>query len=353
MKKQERPYKLSGIVFIILLGIGFAANPVFAQEKVTVANKLAEALKYYTDTTVMDFDKGIAVARGLFERDDLVPQDSIAIYEVLSILTYAKGEEYFKKSFSYLDKISGIGPCVIHLPHEIWPQELRDKWYEMLKVKESLACPEESKSGIKTIAIMEFDNFSIGKYQEKLGPIGKGLADFFEHDFGKISSMKVVERDKINYVLKEHELQKSGAVDRSTAVRAGKILGAKYMVFGSITQLDDRQTRMVVRVVSVETSEIIASVDKEARPQYSKLEKELVEELAKKLDVTLSDEIKALIKEGGTESLDATTLYAKGLEYMDRYDYKKAYEFFKKAYDLDNSFAEAKRKMEIYRPLAS
>jgi hypothetical protein len=38
---------------------------------------------------------------------------------------------------------------------------------------------------------------------------------------------------------------------------------------------------------------------------------------------------------------------------MDRYDYKKAYEFFKKAYDLDKNFVEAKRKMEIYQPLAT
>ncbi len=321
-----------------------------AQEDKKISDVLAEALKYYNEG---DFDKGIDIAQALFNRKDLLPQDSIAIYEVLGILTYAKGEDYRKQSFAYLDKISEVGPCVIHLPHEIWPAELRHKWYEILKEKESLSCPEEDKSNIKTIAIMEFDNYSIGEYQEKLGPIGKGLADFFEHDFGKISTMKVVERDKINYVIKEHELQKSGMVDRSTAVRAGKLLGAKYMVFGSITQLDDKHTRMIVRVVDVETSEIIASVDREDKPEYSRLEKELVEELAKKLDVTLSDDIKALIREGGTESLDATALYAKGLEYMDRYDYKKAYEFFKKAYELDNNFVEAKRKMEIYQPLAT
>jgi len=47
------------------------------------------------------------------------------------------------------------------------------------------------------------------------------------------------------------------------------------------------------------------------------------------------------------------SLYAKGLEYMDRYDYKKAYDFFKQAYELDNTFVEAKRKMDIYRPLAT
>ncbi|MFQ6008215.1 MAG: CsgG/HfaB family protein [Candidatus Zixiibacteriota bacterium] len=350
MKSQKKFGKTLFRSFMASLAVVFFVGTTSAQEEVSVAEKLAEALTYYDNA---QFDQGIAIAQSLFERDDLKPQDSIAIYEVLGILTYAKGDEYHKKAFSYLEQISKVGPCIIHLPREMWPQELRDQWFGVLKAHSSLACPEEAKSGIKTIAFMEFDNFSVGKYQEQLGPLGKGLADFFEHDFGKISSMKVIERDKINFVLKEQELQKSGAVDRSTAVQVGKILGAKYMVFGSITQLDDRNTRMVVKVVSVETSEIIASVDKEGAPHYVKLEKALVEELAQKLDVKLSDEVKSLIQEGGTESLDALALYNKALEYQDRYDYNKAYEFFKKAYELDNSFIEAKRKMEIYQPLAA
>jgi TolB-like protein len=350
MKSQKQFGKVLFRLFLTGVTVVFFAGSTLAQQEASVAEKLAQVLTYYDKA---QFDTGLAIAQSLFKRDDLKPQDSIAIYEVLGILTYAKGDEYHQKAFTYLDRISKVGPCIIHLPREIWPQELRDQWFEVLKAHASLACPEDAKSGLKTIAIMEFDNFSVGKYQEQLGPLGKGLADFFEHDFGKISSMKVIERDKINYVLKEQELQKSGAVDQSTAVRVGKILGAKYMVFGSITQLDDRNTRMVVKVVSVETSEIIASVDKEGAPNYVKLEKGLVEELAQKLDVKLSDDVKSLIQEGGTESLDALALYNKGLEYQDRYDYNKAYEFFKKAYELDNSFVEAKRKMEIYQPLAA
>jgi TolB-like protein len=326
-------------------------STIHAQSNATVAQKLAEALELYL---ALDFEGGMKIANDQLKRADLTPQDSIGIYAVLSLLTYVKGEDFRKQSFTYLDKIAGVGPCVVNLPQDIWPAELRKQWYEILKAHDQIACPEEGpKSDIKTIAIMEFDNFSVGKYQEQLGPLGKGLADFFEHDFGKITSMRVIERDKVNFILQELELQKSGAVDQATAVRAGKVLGAKYMVFGSLTQLDDRQARMMVKVVSVETSEIIASVDKEGPPQYTKMEKELVEELAKKLDVQVSDEASAMIKQGGTESLDATAYYAKGLEYMDRYDYKKAYEFFKKAYDLDKNFVEAKRKMEIYQPLAT
>ena len=326
----------------ILLGM---APAVSAQS--SVADQLAEALQMYIE---LDFDKGLEIAEGLLERDDLTAQDSVAVYEVLSILTYAKGQKYQQLSFQYLDRIAQIGPCLTPMPQEIWPQELRDRWFRIVKAQNALTC--EYNEGLKTIAVMKFDNFSTGKYQEELGLLAHGLADFFEYDFQKISDLTVIERDKVEYILEELELQKTGAVDQTTAVKVGKILGAKYMVFGSITQLDDDHARMVVRVVSVETSEIVASVDKEGKPKYSEMEKELVKELAQKLDVTLSEKTLGEIDEGGTESMDAQTHYAKGLRYMDDYQYGKAYEHFKTAYEMDPEFTEAKRKMEIYRPLA-
>ncbi len=336
-------------VAVCLLLVGALAS-VRAQESESVADRLSEALDLYTVGKIAD---GLHIAQDLLKRDELTSEDSIAIYEVLSILTYSKGVDYMKASIDYLQKIAKVGPCLIRLPREFWPSELRTEWYRIQNAQNALYCADMQTSDVKTIAIMEFDNFSIGKYQEELGPIGKALADFFEHDFGKISDLRVVERDKINFVLDELALQRSGQVDQSTAVRVGKILGAQKMVFGSITQLDNDHTRMVVRVVDVETSEIIASVDKEGRPNYVKLEKELVEELAQILEVPIDDEVKEAIKESGPESTDAMAYYSKGLEKMDKYNYKEAYELFKKAYELDNSFVEAKRKMDIYRPLAS
>jgi len=336
------------VMMLALAVLSFTSQTVMGTDDSGVADKLALALNYYSE---LDFDKGLETANSLLERSDLTAKDSVAIFETLSIITYAKGEKYLNQSIDYLQKISEIGPCVSRLPQEIWPRELRDKWYKILKVKNQLVCEEETSSGIKTIAIMEFDNHSIGKYQEELGFLSKGLADFFQHDFAKISTLRVVERDKIDFILKEIELQQAGAVDKATAVKVGKILGAQLMIFGSITQLDDKNTRMVIRVVKVETSEIIASVDKEGKPEYSRMEKELVKELAETLDIKLDNKIKDAINEGGTVSLDATTYYSMGLDYMDRYDYKNAYDHFKKAYELDNNFVEAKRKMEIYRPL--
>jgi len=341
--------KAAGLLIAVLMAVGAVAqssDPVPASND--IADKLAKAVDYYSN---LEFDSGLTMTQGLLGRPDLTAKDSIAIYEVLSLINYAKGQEFQRQAFGYLEKISAIGPCVLNLPRELWPTELRDRWYKLTKAKEMLVCPSEADPAIRTIAIMEFDNYSVGKFQEELGYLAKGLADFFQHDFSQISSLKVVERDKIDYVLGELELQQSGKVDKETAARVGKMLGAQLMVFGSITQLDSRSTRMIVRVVKVETSEIIASVDKEGKPDYLALEKELVKDVAEKLDIMLTDQTKLVLQESGTESMDAVKLYSMGLDYMDKYDYVKAYECFRSAYEKDNTFTEAKRKMEIYRPL--
>lgn len=340
-------------VCLVLIALGLSlttAVPAAAQEDASLSAKLAEALDH---RIYGRFDEGIALASSLLERENLSDEDKIAIYEVLSIIYFSKGEEYYSKSYDYLKQISGIGPCVIKLPHDIWPKGLRRKWYSLVSAQDALTCPDTSSTDIKTIAVMPFDNNSVGKYQEKLGALGAGLASFFQYDFGKISALTIVERDKIDYILEEQKLSESGKVDQATAIKAGRILGAQLMVFGSFTQIDDDQTRVVVRAVNVETSEIMASVSEDGKPDYFDLEKTLVEKLCNELNIQLSGEDKQLIDLGGTESLDATTLYSKGLEFEDKYDYKNAYEYFKQAYDMDQNFAEAKRKMEIYRPLAT
>jgi len=340
-------------VCLILLALGLSlatAVPTVAQEDASLSAKLAEALDH---RIYGRFDEGIALANELLERENLSDQDRIAVFEVLSIIYFSKGEEYYNKSYEYLQQISGIGPCVIKLPHDIWPKGLRRQWYSMASAKDALTCPDTMDTGIKTIAVMPFDNNSIGKFQEELGALGAGLASFFQYDFSKISSLTIVERDKIDYILEEQKLSESGMVDQATAIKAGRILGAQLMVFGSFTQIDNKQTRVVVRAVNVETSEIIASVSDEGKPDYFSLEKSLVEKLCNELNIKLTGQDKQLINLGGTESLDATTLYSRGLEFEDQYDYKNAYDLFKQAYDLDQNFAEAKRKMDIYRPLAT
>jgi len=64
------------------------------------------------------------------------------------------------------------------------------------------------------------------------------LRDLFTTEFVDQGSSKIrlIERDRIAEILKEQNFGKSGDVDTSTIVAAGKLLGVKYMVTGKITR---------------------------------------------------------------------------------------------------------------------
>ncbi len=333
------------VTALLLCAILFATAD--SQDKNAVSDVLIKAYDMYFET---DFDEAIVSAELLLERTDLTPRDSIAVFEFLGVCNYAKGTKHFEKAYDYLNRIAGVGPCLNPLPQVFWPKQLCDRWFSLMKSKEILNCSAD-EAGVKTIAFLPFDNYSVGEYQEKLGKLGHALAEFFAHDFGKVSSLKVIERNKMDFLLDEVKLSQEGITSQSAAIKVGKMLGAQLMVFGTISQIDDRHARMVAKVVKVETSEIVASVDQEGKPDFNSMQKQLVEELAEKLDTELSDDAKSKLGQGGSDSFDALYHYSLGLEYMDSYDYKNAYENFKKAYDMDEKFIQAKEKMDIYRPL--
>ncbi len=350
--KKSRIYGwvLIGIFAVII----FLNTPTFAQAKEErIADVLSKSLELHTWGK---FDEGIALANGLLARKGLAPQDSIAIYEILSIIYNCKGDKFKQTSLEYLEKISKIGPCLINLPRESWPSGLRQDWYKITyNDMKTFTCDSKSEdttpTKIRTIAVpLPFENSSIGEFQTKLGGIGTGLSQSFIGDFNKISNLKIVERDKIDFLIKEQQLAKSGVVDESSAIKAGKILSAHLMIFGGFTQIDKNNTIMVARVVNVETSEVIAVIDQKGGSNYFEMEKEIVRKICDELDIVLSEQETKQVELGGTESLDATAQYALGLEYEDKYDYPKAFEHFKKACEIDPNFTEAKKKVDIYRP---
>src|SRR5262249_39695205 len=87
------------------------------------------------------------------------------------------------------------------------------------------------------IAIWEFENHAETSWwsHNDMGPAARNTIDT-EFSENKLLSDKfsVVERDKLNMVLKEQGLAQSGAVDPASAAKVGKILGVKYIVLGGI-----------------------------------------------------------------------------------------------------------------------
>ena len=71
---------------------------------------------------------------------------------------------------------------------------------------------------------------------------------------------RVVERDKLDMILQEQKLSRTKLVDRSTALRLGKLIASQSIIIGSIIETRTGM-EIVARMIDTETSEILTTQD--------------------------------------------------------------------------------------------
>jgi TolB-like protein len=101
-----------------------------------------------------------------------------------------------------------------------------------------------------TVAVLYFDNNSIGADRADYEGIGKGLADLLITDLAANPNVRVVERERIQKLIEEQNLVRSGAIDNQTAVQLGKLLGVRHMITGGF--MSDGRGTMVLTARSIE-----------------------------------------------------------------------------------------------------
>src|SRR2546422_5532247 len=111
----------------------------------------------------------------------------------------------------------------------------------------SLAVPSRGfAQGKIRVAIWEFENHAGAQYwySNQLGPAARNQIDN-EFSENKLLSAKfsVVERDKLNLVLKEQGLATAGAVGPATAAEGGKNLGVKDGGVGGVDKVNRDVTK--------------------------------------------------------------------------------------------------------------
>jgi TolB-like protein len=74
--------------------------------------------------------------------------------------------------------------------------------------------------------------------------------------------MEVIERNRLDEVLREQNLTARGVVDPATARRIGNILGADAVVTGSVIELTDQKVEVNARLVDTQDARIIKAVTK-------------------------------------------------------------------------------------------
>ena len=107
-----------------------------------------------------------------------------------------------------------------------------------------------------TVAIMYFNNNVITKDARDYDGLSKGLPDFLITEMSANSAIRVVERDQVQKLIDEQKLVGAGQVDRESAVKVGKLLGAQHMIFGGFMADPKGNFRIDARAVNVETGAI-------------------------------------------------------------------------------------------------
>lgn len=209
-----------------------------------------------------------------------------------------------------------------------------------------LVCFEANTSmatGIRTVAVSYFDNTG---GNADLDPLRKGLADMLITDLSNVKAIRIVEREKLEAILKEIRLGEGKFIDPATAQRLGKGLGAQYVLTGSYVEQGSLM-RIDARLVRVESGEIImAEQVTGGKGEFFAMEKDLANLLVSRLGVNLTRIEKVRLDQVPTESFGAVLSYSKGLDALDRNDNADAERNLTEAIRLDPEFDWARRLLE-------
>ena len=106
--------------------------------------------------------------------------------------------------------------------------------------------------GQTTIAVFDFSNNGLSNNEVST------LTDRLRTELVNVSEFKVVERSKIDDILKEQKFQLSGCVDECL-LEIGKMLGANEIVIGSFGKVGNIFT-ISARIVDAESGEVMQAI---------------------------------------------------------------------------------------------
>lgn len=182
--------------------------------------------------------------------------------------------------------------------------------------------PEKS-----VVAVLRFDNNTGDDRYEHLG---RAMSSMMISDLSVIDRIQLVERERIEEVMAELDLQMSGRVDPETAVTVGMFVGAQYMVFGSFVTVDP-EMRLDTRVTRTETAEIVTTADVRGQGQsLFDLQQALADTLIAGLQLVLTEEERTRLRTqqeaNRIDDVETAIAFSEALCLLDYGAYPEAFE---------------------------
>ncbi|MCI0512427.1 VWA domain-containing protein [candidate division KSB1 bacterium] len=135
-----------------------------------------------------------------------------------------------------------------------------------------------------TLAVLDFQNTS---GTPELDYLQKAIPQILVTDLIGAKKLTLIERSKLEQILKEHQLHLTGVIDDQTAIKIGKLIGANHLLYGTIFKVNTH-LRLDASVCETETGKIIAAEKVESSENTDEID--LIDELARRILQKLTQE---------------------------------------------------------------
>ncbi|MEW5787343.1 MAG: CsgG/HfaB family protein [Pseudomonadota bacterium] len=181
-------------------------------------------------------------------------------------------------------------------------------------------------------------------------PFNRAIQAMVATDLAQVPSLTILERSRMDFLLREMKLAESGLVDPASAARAGRMLGAGSLVAGLVfnedTRYDPYQSNYYTGRYTISTA--VSDVDRgtvvgtqEAsgyQYNYFELQKKIVRGILDSLGVK---DIPPAVDKIHTKNWDAYARFTEGLRLLEEENFPAARQAFLAALNFDPDFALA------------
>lgn len=116
-----------------------------------------------------------------------------------------------------------------------------------------LRAQQEQEAGKLTLAVMDFkNNSSVFGYDR----LERAIPEMLKTELSRSPAILVLERSKIESILKEQALAQTGVIEQETAQEVGRLAGAEYIITGEINTIGN-QLRIDAHLLRVATGQVL------------------------------------------------------------------------------------------------
>jgi TolB-like protein len=178
-------------------------------------------------------------------------------------------------------------------------------------------------------------DFAVHSDDPRYKYMGKGISEMIAVELAKATGVNLIEREKRAEVLEEIEFALSDLADATRQVEVGKMLAARYLVFGEIIDMDE-EVLISLRMIDVESTTVVWNEQIVARiTNYDYITGYFTASILEHLGLPVPGSTIAKVEAAEVKNEDAVVAFSRAVDAYDRKETTEANDELARARKID------------------